>query len=162
MANQQNGSFCGIAFLATTWPMAILKGPRNVHFQLNTFPQTTNPFRYLDATYVATFWLKSVKQYQQVQDDQHKSFSHKILPAEYLRNIWWSYVSSMFGVFLEYVGGGVGLFLEYVWIHTPWIHSPWSMFGLCCRGCELWNNSSRPWPQDDRHWFLHNAQSGHK
>ena len=48
-----------------------------------------------------SYVLTGVKQYQQVQDDQHTSFSHKILPAEYLRNIWWSYVSSIFRVCLE-------------------------------------------------------------
>ena len=29
--------------------------------------------------------------------------------------------------------------------------------GVCRNGVR--NNSSRPWPQDDQHWFPHNAQS---
>ena len=45
-----------------------------------------------------SYVLTGVKQYQQVQDDQHTSFSHKILPAEYLLGTFGGF---MFRVCLE-------------------------------------------------------------
>ena len=49
-------------------------------------------------------------------------------------------------------------FLEHFW-NIFVCMAYWHMFGVCWRGCELWNNSSRAWPQDNPHWFPHNAQS---